>query len=106
MNEPTTVAAPVEASTVKKPGRTSLVLIILVLVGTYSALFIPAFSGQAPNAQLGYGAMFWSGVGFYYLWKRRGRRGWVGAILGAVIGVVVFTAAAFVSGIIRTSTGH
>jgi hypothetical protein len=73
VNEPTTVAAPVEASTVKKPRRTSLVLIILVLVGTYSALFIPAFSAQTPNAQLGYGAMFWSGVGFYYLWKRRGR---------------------------------
>lgn len=106
MSEPT-VAAPVEGSTVKKPGRASLVLIILVLVGTYSALFIPVFSGgQASNAQFGYGAMFWSGVGFYFLWKRWGRRGWVGAILGAAIGVVVFAAAAFVSGIIRASAGH
>ena len=106
MDERTTVAAPLEASTVKKPGRVGLVLIILVLLGTYSALFLPAFSGQAPYPQLGYGAMFWSGAAFYYLWRRRGRRVWVGAILGAAIGVVVFAAAAFVSGVIRASTGH
>ena len=41
MLEPTPLACWIA---LKKPGRTSLILIILVLAGTYSALFIPVFS--------------------------------------------------------------
>ena len=84
-----------------KPKRIWLILVSVALVGTYAAMFIPALTAQPPDAQAGYGSLFWTGLFFYLWWRQRERKGWQGALLGSVIGIAVFALAAFVSGLIR-----
>lgn len=93
--------ATTEAGTVTRPRKLWVVVAGVLLVAAYAAMFIPAFSGQRINPQYGYGSMFWSGLFFYLWWRRRSKKGWQGALLGAVVGIVVFVLAAFVGGMVQ-----
>jgi hypothetical protein len=77
----------------------------IVAIGGYAAVLIPAFSGHDFKPVLGYGLMFSSGLFFYHWWKVRGRKGWHGGIVGALVGLLVFTAAAFIVGAVRAMAG-
>ncbi len=90
---------------VTKPNVLWVYVIAVAIVGTYAAMFIPAFVGQTINPQSGYGAMLWTGLFFHLWWKRRGRKGWHGALNGAAIGLLVFFAASFLSGFMRHGAG-
>ena len=87
-----------------KPKRLWLYLAGVALIGTYAAMFIPAFAGLSINPQTGPSSMIWSSLFFYLWWKRRGRKGWHGAILGSVFGIFIFVLAAFISGWIRAAS--
>jgi hypothetical protein len=73
----------------------------VLLVGIYAAMFIPAFAGQRINPQSGFYSMLSTGWFFYLWWKRRVRKGWHGALVGAAIGILAFCVAAFVSRLMR-----
>lgn len=88
-----------------KPRVIWSVLLGVALVGAYAAMFIPAFVGLHIDPMSGYGSMFWSSMFFLALWKYRLRTGWHGALIGAGVGLLMFTLAAFVSGYIRASSG-
>ena len=77
-----------------------VVLIFIPLIGTYAALLIPAFAGAKINPMGGYGSMLWSGALIAAVWRYRSKNGWVGFGLGAVLGVLVFLLAAFISGFV------
>jgi len=90
---------PKQESANGKPKRLIWVLLASILaIGTYAALLIPAFAGQKINPVSGYGSMLWSGVLIATAWRYRNKNGWVGFGLGAVLGVLIFILAAFISG--------
>ncbi len=82
-----------------------IIIVGVLLVGTYAAMFIPAFAGHSVKPQAGYSSMFWTGLFFYLLWKRLARKGWHGALVGVIVGVLVFCVAAFVEGFMRRGAG-
>ena len=86
----------------KKPTALWLYLVGVLLVGTYAAMYIPAFAGDKINPQTGFGSLLWTSLFFYLWWKRLGKKGWIGALIGAVLGIVAFTLAAFLSGFMGT----
>ena len=79
----------------------SLFFVSVLVVGIYAAIFIPAFAGQRVNPQSGFFSMLSTGWFLYLWWKRRGRKGWHGALVGAGIGILAFFVAAFVGGFMR-----
>lgn len=90
----------VGSASISGPKRIWLLVVGFLLVGTYASMFIPAFAGQASNPMSAYGSMLWNGLFFYLWWKRRGRNGWHGALLGVFVGVLAFTLSAFVRGFV------
>ena len=81
-----------------KPSGTRNVLLVLIgiaLVGTYAAMFIGASAGRAPGTNTPYllSVVFGTSVVFYLWWKQKGRKGWEGALLGAIIGFLVYVGA-------------
>jgi hypothetical protein len=72
--------------------------VVVALIGVYAAVFIPAIAGSGINPQSGYGLLFWNGLFFYLIWKRRARKGWHGLLLGFLIGILVFFVASFIGG--------
>ncbi|APG24349.1 hypothetical protein [Syntrophotalea acetylenica] len=67
-----------------------LIIVGVLLILAYAGLFIPAFAGQPINPSAGPGILVWNAWFFFLLWKHFGRRGWVGSLLGALIGVFAF----------------
>ena len=90
---------------VAKPRVLWLYVVGVLLVGTYAAMFLPALAGQTVSPQTGPGSMLWTGLFFYLWWKRRARKGWHGALIGATLGILVFGLAAFIGGFMRSATG-
>jgi len=72
--------------TVKRPHTVWLIILGVFLVLAYAAVLVPAIFGQKPLSQLAPGCMFWTGLFFWLWWKRHGRKGWHGALIGAVVG--------------------
>src|SRR3954467_5359392 len=70
--------APRAPKLVAQPKVVLLYIAAVILFGGYVALFVEAIAGKPPDSQLGYGCMFWTGMIFYYWWKRRSRKGWHG----------------------------
>lgn len=103
MNEPETATV---ATANKGPKSLGLIFASIIIFGTYAALFIPAFSGRPITPQFGFGSIFWNALFFTFLWKRLGRKGRNGAIIGGLIGLLAFFVAVFVSGFVRASGGH
>ena len=103
MNEPETATA---AAANKGPWSLGLVFGSVLIIGTYAALFIPALSGRPITPQFGFGSIFWNALYFSFLWKRLGRKGRNGAIIGGIIGLLAFFVAVFVSSFVRASGGH
>ena len=84
----------------RSPSRIWLFIVGVLLVGTYASMFIPALAGKPINPMSGYGSMLWTGLFLYLFWKRQFRKGWVGALIGIVVGILVFVLAAFVRGLV------
>lgn len=104
-SEKTTVCPVVPVGVVTKPNVLWLFVVAVPLVGTYAAIFIPAFAGQTINPQTGFGSMLWTGLLAHLWWKRRGRKGWNGALIGAAIGFLAFLLPDFISGFMRHGAG-
>lgn len=77
----------------------------LPLIGAYAAIMIPASIGQHIPSAAGGSSIFWSGIFFAVLWWHRAKRFQVGFAIGALIGLLMFMLAAFVSGWIRATSG-
>ncbi len=90
---------------VKRPRIIWSILLGVALFGAASAMFIPAFAGMRQNPMSGYSAMIWGSAFFYALWRYRLKTGWHGALIGVVVGILLFTLAAFVGGYVRASGG-
>lgn len=84
-----------------KPKKIWLYIVGFLVVGAYAGIFIPIFAGKniINPASAGYSSMFITGLFFYILWKQRSRKGWQGALIGVLIGIIVFTLASFVEGL-------
>lgn len=84
---------------VAKPRKLWLYIVGVLLVGTYAAMFLPAFGGQKINPQSTFSSMLWTGLFFYLWWKRRARKGWHGALVGSALGLLVSVAAEVIAGL-------
>lgn len=89
------------APEVKKPQVLWLIVVGVAVVGTYAALFIPALAGESIGPNPGFASMLWTGLFFFLWWRRRGHQGWKGALVGALLGLLVFGFAGFISGAMR-----
>lgn len=78
--------------------RIWLIVVGILLVGDYAGIFIPAASGDPMAPASGYGPPILTGLFLYLLWRQRGEKGWVGALIGVAFGIFVFFVAAFVAG--------
>lgn len=94
---PAPTKAPEPATTVsvtgKKPHIVWLYIVGVFLVGTYVATFIPAFAGQKPESAAFNGCVLWTTCFFWLWWKRQGRKGWHGGLIGFGVGFMVGVAA-------------
>jgi hypothetical protein len=84
-----------------KPSKTlvtGIVLIAICLIGTYAALFIPAFVGTSPKPMSGYASIFWSALFFYMLWKCLNKKKYIGVVIGIIVGILAFSGSAFIAG--------
>jgi hypothetical protein len=101
--DPSSVTAPAaDASSVtsaprRKPSLLWYYLIGVWFVGAYaSLLFGPDFARLTPAQKAGENGV-WISVGFYFYlwWKRHGRKGWQGFLIGMVIGYFFMVLAFF-----------
>jgi len=82
-------------------GGILLVLFVIAWIGIYASVFIPAFAGFRPSSIEGYrsgqsgiaGFVIGHTILFYILFRRKNKKGWVGAIAGLVFGFVVLITA-------------
>jgi len=88
-----------------RPKRIWLYLLGVACLGTYAAAFIPAMSGEQPDSKIGPVIVFWTAIFCSFLWRRQGRKGWHGVLVGVLVGILVFALAAFVGGFMRASAG-
>jgi hypothetical protein len=82
-----------------------LYILALAIVGSYAAAFIPAFAGQKLTPVAGNGILLWTALLFYVVWKRRGRKGWHGTLIGLGAGFVVLVLASYISAVVRHGAG-
>ena len=68
-------------------------------------MFIPAIAGMRQDPMSGYSSMIRSSAFFYALWRYRLKRGWHGALIGVVIGILMFVLAAFVGDTFELQAG-
>ena len=81
-----------------------LVLVGVALVGIYADEILIAFAGRdTTNPQSASGVLFWTGLFFALLWKRRGKSGWTGVAIGIGIAFVALIACGGIRGV-RTGT--
>jgi hypothetical protein len=83
-----------------------MVLVGVAMIGTYAAVFFPALVGQTPARMGPTGCIVWTGLFFYLWWRLRGRRGWLGFLIGAAIGVVFIILAGVILGYHRAEQSH
>ncbi|NQV86223.1 MAG: hypothetical protein HQ492_04015 [Woeseiaceae bacterium] len=90
----------------KKKDRTALwmLLVIFAFIGQTAALYIPALVGQSPgDVELDQlpgrllGSFLWPALMGFFIQKKRGKRKWVGAVLGLVAGYVIISGAYIVA---------
>jgi len=83
-SRPTTENAPAKSpSLLRKP---IVVVLIVLLAGLYAAQVFAIVNGSPFN---GVAVTFMSVLGWAYLWKLRGRREWVGALIGFGAAIVM-----------------
>lgn len=88
-----------------KPGIFGLYFAGILIAFGYAFMFFSAFTdGKSITPQLGGSATFWTAVWFYYVWKRRALDRWRGALIGTALGLLLFSAAAFVHGFMQGTT--
>ena len=89
----------------RKPQKLWLYIVGALIVLTLGYMLPSGLAGkQIPPTAWLY-SVLWTGLFFYLLWKRRGREGWHGALLGAVLGYGVFFLIVLLSALIRNKTG-
>ena len=71
----------------------------LVLL-SFTMRFLPGFAGVKLAGQFLLGQVFWTGVLFCHLWKKRGRNGWMGFGVGALVAIAAVAVTGFVAGAI------
>jgi len=86
-----------------KPRSIWLFVFVFILVPVYASMFLPAFAGRPQVPQAGNGSMWATGLFFYFYWRHLGKKGWQGALIGALLGVSIFFLASFVGGYVRHS---
>ena len=60
--------------------------------------FLPDFAGaKLPPTYFG-GQVFWTGVLFAHVWKKRGRSGWGGFGIGALVAIAAIAVGSFTAG--------
>jgi len=74
-------------------GGIVLVLLVAATIGIYAAILIPAFEGIRAGGPNVSGAVIWTCILFYVLFRRFGKNGWMGAIAGFGVGFLVLVAA-------------
>jgi hypothetical protein len=91
-NPNSAVAASAAHPETQGPRSVWMYLLGLFLVGTYSAVLIPALAGEPPQTQHVFGCMLWTSVFMWLWWTRRGRKGWQGAVIGIGVGLLSYVA--------------
>ena len=96
-----TTEAPVVPVGTKIPRMLLVYVVAVMSLGVYAAMFIPAMSGQAISRGSSQSAMIITSLLFFLSWRRLGRKGWHGALLGAVVGLALSSVAHAIYGFMR-----
>ncbi|WP_044620360.1 hypothetical protein [Gynuella sunshinyii] len=67
----------------------AVIFLSLSLLGQFSAILIPAITGEAPAVNSLGGMILWTGLLFLSVWSLNGKKKLVGFIVGAVVGLLV-----------------
>lgn len=80
----------------------SIFLLLTLVVPIFVFVFIDALDGEFHiKGTTAIGEIFWNGVIFRYLWKSFNRKGWIGALVGVAISLLVFFLGATISGNVK-----
>ena len=80
------------------------IVLVIFLASAYGFIFIDALDGNfhttVKEKNLG-GTIVWGGLTFWYVWKTLNRKGWIGALVGVCISVLVVFLGAAISGYVK-----
>lgn len=77
-------------------------ILLIMLIGLYASVIIPALAGVSYDAQKqSSGILFGSGVSFWYFWKIRNRKGWIGALTGIAISLLIILVSGGIAGYLK-----
>lgn len=85
----------------QKPSKwliSGVVLLAIFVIGTYAAIYIPAYVGTPPEPSSLFVSIFWSSLFFVFLWKLLNLKKIYGFIIGVLIGSIIPISAAFMAG--------
>lgn len=82
-------------------GRWNVIGIAVLSFFLYSYVLMATLAGATLRGNEAIYIALWTSVVFYVIWKRKGWRGWVGALVGCFAGFVFVFLAAAVSGLNR-----
>lgn len=92
-DSPAGVLAPSSVSTgLPKPVGVIGWILFALLVMAYADPALMLLDGHHPDATEWLGTTLWTAIVVAYFWKRRGRRGWQGFLVGSAIGLAAYPA--------------
>ena len=82
-----------------------IVLIALGTFGTYASIYIPALIGRDFTPNSNFHSMIWTGLLFASIWKYKFKNGWVGLLIGAIVGMIIYILASIIRSYVIASSG-
>ena len=93
----------VKQPTENKPKTWKILAVLFFLYALYFSVLGPAFSGLKNNPRDAIYVLFFGGLCFWWLFKSRGRKGWIGGAVGAFVSLAVLVAGSAITARVQNS---
>jgi hypothetical protein len=78
--------------------KAAILLLSIAVIGQISAIYLPAFVGQSPDATSFIGTVLWTSLLFMAIWSWQGKKKLKGFLIGVIVALIIQFFAGFIAG--------